>query len=279
MKLLKVFLTIVISFWFVQANAQIFGNDPEINIDGLQPESVWQIAEMAMNDNQIPIGQLNMKEGVLLSNWFEWKSIAVQNHAHLYFKYEAPTLTVKIADRQYKSSEGWSESVGNLSKKNYKKYVQAVANRITEISKDEALVKEAVRNSKLILAFSPVFTVEGLDFKLMKASKDGNQHLTLEFSVNNTTPEEANVRIPFHGYKEMVNHKTTGGRGNVKWPPKDGWGTVIQAGESRTLICEYPNWEMSTLPQFDIRVQSNSGKAHRLSMYSIPLPYTYQEED
>jgi hypothetical protein len=182
-------------------------------------------------------------------------------------------MTLKIADRQYQSSEGWSEAIGNLSKRKYKEYVQNVADRIEEIKNDPELTKSAIKNSKLILAFNPVFTVEGLDFKLMKTNKDENQHLSLEFAVHNTTPEEAKVRIPLHGFKEEVNPKITGTRGNVEWIPKAGLEAAIQPDETRSLICEIDNWEMSTLPEFDIRVIRNSGEVHRMSMFSIPLSY------
>lgn len=263
----------------VQTNAQIFGNDPAIEIDGLPPESAWQIAEMAMKDNSINIEKFALKEGVLISDWIEWTAIAIKNHAHLYLKYEPPVMTLRISDRQYRSSEGWSEAIGNLSKKKYREYVQNVADRIEEIKDDTELTKSAIKNSKLILAFNPVFTVEGLEFKLMKTSKNENQHLSLEFAVHNTTPEEAKVRIPLHGFKDEVNPKITGSRGDVEWIPRAGLEAAIQPDETRSLICEIDNWEMSTLPEFDIRVIRNSGELHKISMFSIPLSYVYTESD
>lgn len=279
MKNIKYFFIVLFALLNLQLKAQIFGNDPEIKIEGLQPESAWQIAEMAMKDNSIKLEKFSLKEGVLISDWIEWTSIAIQNHAHLYLKYEAPVMTLKIADRQYKSADGWSEAVGNLSKKKYKAYVQNVADRITEINKDPNLTDQAIKNSKLILAFNPAFTVEDLEFKLIKTSKDENQHLSLEFAVHNTAPEEAKVRIPLHGFKDEVNPKITGKRGKAEWIPKAGLEAAIQPDETRSLICEIDNWEMSTLPEFDIRVIRNSGEVHRKSMYSIPLSYAYAEEN
>jgi hypothetical protein len=264
--------------------AQIFGNDPEIKIDGLVQESVWQIAEMAMNDNSIPIGQLNIAEGVLMSDWIEWTAIAIKNHARLYFKYESSTLILKIADRQYQSEKSWAEAVGNLSKKNYKLYVQDVADRITAISKDEALIKQAVKTSKLIPALNAVFTVEGVVFKLMKTSKDENQHPSLEFTVQNKTPKEIKVDIPLTGYHKTVSKKT-GDRGSVKWsrPAEMGRNAVIQPDETLSLTCYYENiWELNTLPQFDLRVICNDAGTKGLNImnvYSIPFPYAYQEGD
>ena len=271
--LLGAFLIIITG----HTNAQIFGNDPEIQIEGLQPESAWQIAEMAMKDNSINPGKFAIKEGVLISDWIEWTAIAIQNHAHLYLKYEAPVMTLKISDRQYQSSEGWSEAIGNLSKKKYKEYVQDVAVRIEEIKNDPELTKSAIINSKLILAFNPVFTVEGLDFTLMKTYKDENQHLSLEFAVHNTNSGEAKVRIPLHGFKDEVNPNITGSRGKAEWIPKAGLEAVIQPDEIRSLICEIDNWEMSILPEFDIRVVRNSGELHKISMSSIPLSYVSTE--
>lgn len=266
-----------------QTNAQIFGNDPEIKIEGLQPESAWQIAEMAMKDNSINPEKFAIKEGVLISDWIEWTAIAIQNHAHLYLKYDAPVMTLKISDRQYQSSEGWSEAIGNLSKKKYKEYVQNVADRIEEIKNDPELTKSAIKNSKLILAFNPVFTVEGLDFTLMKTSKDENQHLLLEFAVHNKNQKEVKVDIPMVEFQQKV-EKVTGASGKIKWSPSGSSRyEVIQPNETLSLVCEYPdNWEMSIVPQFDLRVicnEAGSSGLHIMPIYSITFPYTYQEGD
>lgn len=273
----------VLILWSISATAQIFGNDPEIKIDGIAPESAFQIAEMAMNENSIPLGKFNYAEGVLMSDWIEWTAIAIKNHAHLYLHYENPVLTVKIADREYASNEGWSEAIGNLSKKKYKEYVQNVADRITEISKDAELTKKAVKTSKLIPAFDPVFTVEGLVFKLMKTNKDENQHLLLEFTVHNGNQNEVNVDIPMVEFQQKV-EKVTGASGKITWSPSgSGRREVIQPNETLSLTCEYTkNWEMSTVPQFDVRVICNGGGSadlHTMPIYSVPFPYTYQEGD
>lgn len=283
MKKLILLTTLIITVYCFSTNAQIFGNDPEIKINDLAPESVWQIAEMAMNDNSIPLGAFSLKEGILMSDWIEWTAIAIKNHAHLYLKYESPVLILKIADREYASSEGWSEAIGNLSKKKYKEYVQSVADRITEISKDADLTKKAVKTSKLIPAFDPVFTVEGLVFKLMKTSKDENQHLLLEFTVHNGNQNEVNVDIPMVEFQQKV-EKVTGASGNIKWLPSgSGRREVIQPAQTLSLTCEYTkNWEMSTVPQFDVRVICNGGGSadlHTMPIYSVPFPYAYQEGD
>jgi len=283
MKYTSLLLIVLFAFPVFKSNAQIFGNDPEIRIDGLQPESVWQIAEMAMNDNSIPLGRFNQEKGILMSDWIEWTAIAIKNHAHIYLKYESPALIVKIADRQYASSEGWSEAIGNLSKKNYKEYVQNVADRITEISKDADLTKKAVKSSKLIPAFNPVFTVEGLVFKLMKTTKDESKHLLLEFTVHNETQKGIKVDIPMIEFQQKV-EKVTGASGNIKWSPTgSGRYAEIQPDETLSLTCEYAaNWELNTIPQFDVRVICNeAGTAglHIMPIYSITFPYTYQEGD
>lgn len=283
MKHSLILIIALFSFSFFETNAQIFGNDPEIKIDNIATESVWQIVEMTMTENSIPIGKLNLAEGVLISDWIEWTAIAIKNHARLYFKYENPTLILKIADRQYQSDKGWAEAVGNLSKKNYKQYVQDVADRITAISKDEALTRNAVQTSKLILAFNPVIKVEGLTFKLMKTGKDENQHLALEFTVYNETQKEIKVDIPMVEFQKSVS-KNTGAQGNVKWSPSgSGRYEVIQPNETLSLNCEYNSkWELNTVPQFDLRVICNeTGTAglHIMPVYSVPFPFTYTEGD
>jgi len=46
--------------------AQIFGNDPEIEIDGLSQENVWQVIEMALVENNFGTGKFDPAEGYLV---------------------------------------------------------------------------------------------------------------------------------------------------------------------------------------------------------------------
>ncbi len=265
--------------------AQVFGNDEPIQLENLQPESEWQIIEQALLENNFKVASFKSIEGQLMSDWITWTSMMIKNRARLNFTKEGATITLRIADRSYNTKNTWSEAIGNLSKKKYQEYVETVANRINEINNNPALKLEAIKASKLIPAFNAVFAVDELVFKLMKTSKDENQHLTLEYTVHNKAQKEVKVDIPLIGFKKTVNSKVTGARGNVIWsrPAEMGRNAVIHPDETLSLTFENPDkWELNTLPQFDIRVICNGSGTNgmrTMSIYSIPIPYVYQEGD
>ena len=268
-----------------QGKAQIFGNDPEIKIDGLKPESVWQIAEMAMNENEIPVGKLNLAENVLLSDWIEWTAIAIQNHARLYFKYEEPALVLKIADRQYKSQDGWSEAVGNLSKKNYKKYVQDVADRILEINKDENLIRQAVKSSKLIPAFNAVNVVGNLEWKLVSLTQNELQRPDFVFDITNKGNQLIKVRVYTSDFQAINGVGTA--RSGVKWEKPDAEdfkNTSIGPGETvKGLFSVGQGYRLESSQGYILLLKYAENGDYKnqkeFKIYNIPMPYQYKQGD
>jgi hypothetical protein len=264
-------------------SAQKFSNDKPITIDNMAPGSVWQIAEMAMNENQIKPGKLNMAENTLQSDWIEWTAIAIQNHARLYLIFEDPILTVKIADREYMTKQGWSEAVGNLSKKNYADYVQSVADRIKEINASKELTTEAVRTSKLIHAFFAVNKEGGLVFTLMKANKPEDNRPELEFTVTNTSSSAVNTII------KGIPFATTGtAAGKFSWskPEAEKNTALIQPGETQTLTVKLApgyNWsKYDSIEELSINFETGTAtiEKHKLTIYNIPLKdFVYHPEE
>lgn len=284
MKLIKLFTLLSATLIAWQLNAQIFGNDPAIEVDGLESQSVWQIAEMAMNDNEIPVGQLNMAEEVLLSDWIEWKTITIQNHARLYFKFEAPVLTVKIADRQYKSEEGWSEAVGNLSKKNYKKYVQSVADRIEQINQDEALTRQAVKTSKLIPAFNAINKVGDAEIKVLSSEQTENNRPKFHLLVTNTGKKALKLTM-FDGDFHSMDGKSTA-RSRIHWETPDASdqrSTVIMPGKTTNLDVEIgAGYHLETAQGFAMTTKwklNDADDYSHMKIYNIPIPYKYKDGD
>lgn len=270
--------------WSVSAGAQIFGNDPEIKIDGMAPESVWQIAEMAMNENDIAPGKFDPGAGVLMSDWIQWTAIAIKNHAHLYLKYESPALIVKIADREYASNEGWSEAVGNLSKKNYKKYVQNVADRIEEIKNDPALIKKAVKTSKLIPAFNAVHRVGDLEWKLLSLTSTDNNRPEFVFEITNKGKNPVKIRMYTSDFQQINGTGTA--RCGVKWekPAEDYKYALIEPGTSnKGFFSVGAGYHLQTTSGHYLHMKyaenDNSKNQNEFLVYSIPMPYVYQVGD
>jgi hypothetical protein len=286
---MKYYKTIIFASIFIllisPATAQKFSNDNPITIENLSAEKIWQIVEMAMNENNIPVGKFNMEQGVLMSDWIEWSAIAIQNHAHLYYKYDSPNLVLKIADREYKSDKGWSEAIGSLSKKKYAEYMQVVADRIIEINKDEALTRQAVKTSKLIPAFNPVNTVGEVVLTLKETSYTELRPL-LKFDVQNKASHAVTVDIPITNLYASV----TGGAnsyGGHKWSRPDEKmprQAVIQPGEILPLIVEYDyKWKSPIIQRLELKIICKSAadeKTQILKIFQIPLEnYIFNPED
>ena len=281
---MKNILIIVILLTTHFTMAQVFGNDEPIKLENLQPESEWQIIEHSLLENNFKVASFKPEEGQLMSDWITWTSMMIKNRARLNFTKVGATITLRIADRSYNTKKGWSEAIGNLSKKKYQEYVESIANRINEINNNPDLKLTSVKSSKLIPAFNAVFMADELDFKLMKTSKDENQHLTLEYTVHNKSQKEVKVDIPIHAYRRSV-VKGGGSGGSVKWsrPAEMVRNAVIQPDETLSLTFQYRyNWELNTVPRFDMRVICSGASVknmHNMSIYSIPIPYVYQEGD
>lgn len=286
---MKYFITLIFASIFIllisHAAAQKFSNDDPITIENISAEKVWQIVEMALNENNIPVGKLNMENGVLMSDWIEWNAIAIQNHARLYLKYETPSLVLKMADREYKSDKGWSEAIGNLSKKKYAEYIQAVADRITEIDKDEALTRQAVKTSKLIPAFNPVNTVGEVVLTLKETSYTELRPL-LKFDVQNKASHAVTVDFPVinlyaavaGGPNSYGGHKWS--RPDEKMPRQ----AVMQPEETLTLTVEYGyKWKSPIIQRLELKIICKSvadEKTQIIKIFQIPLEnYVFNPED
>ena len=100
METLKHIFIVVIMLGIVgTADAQIYGNDPEIEVDGLSQENVWQVIEMALVDISFNTGKFNPAEGYLYSDWFQWTSIAITNHARTYYTFDGTTMIIHVVEK------------------------------------------------------------------------------------------------------------------------------------------------------------------------------------
>lgn len=286
MKTLKHIFIVVIMLGIVgTANAQIYGNDPEIEVEGLSQENVWQVIEMALLDNSFSTGKFNPAEGYLYSDWFQWTSIAITNHARTYYTFDGTTMIIHVVDRAYKSDDGWSEAIGNLSKKNYKKYVQIVADRINAIKADDALVHKAIKNSKLIPAFNAINMTGDIEFKLLETAQTEQSRPVLKYQVSNKGSKKVTLTSQGGEFENLSGVGTARIRWNWEKAMEDNQKqTVLGPGES--MIAESNVGQGYSLESaigyvMSARFKYDDGQEKRvdLKIYSIPIPYTYQEGD
>ncbi|MBN1199708.1 MAG: hypothetical protein JXA23_10180 [Bacteroidales bacterium] len=268
-----------------QANSQVFGNDPEIQIDQLLPENVWQIAEMALTEKGFGTGKFDPSTGSLYSDWIDWTAVTVSNRARLFFTYDGSTLVLRIVDRQYKSNEGWSEAIGNLSKKKYIEYVQSVADRINLIKNDPQEIRQAIKSSKLLPAFIAVNMMDNTKWKLLEVIPGEQDRPTLYFEVTNTGSTE--VTLAFMGGEFEKIGATGTARIHAFWEPNTGEATTrpsLKPGETiRIKLVVGQGYKLKTgigyVMQCRFEYVEGQSKRETLKIYNIPVPYTYQEGD
>ncbi len=265
-------------------NAQIFGNDPEIIINNIATDNVWQITEMALDENQFSVGNFKPEEGLLNSNWITWKSIMINNRAVLHFSYIDNTLTMRIANRSYKTDKGWDEAIGKLSKKKYRIYVQAVADKIIEINNDPDLIRKAVKISKLIPAFNPIQTIEPVEWKLIAVTNETGNSPKFVFEVTNNSADKLYVRPQWGSLLPSIQSDDITHRVIPDWGITGRDAPLIFPGKTSKVTMKMMRdntWEMNTVPKFWMKIQHNSdsGNIKLLEIYSVPIPYKYQESD
>lgn len=281
----KLIMTLAAIMILLPAQAQIFGNDPKIEIEGLSGDNAWQVIEMALLDNGFAPGEFNPGEGHLFSDWIQWTSIAISNRTRLYFTYAGGKTVLSIVDRGYKSDEGWSEAVGNLSKKNYKKFAQSVADRIQEIRDDDALVIKAIKDSKLIPAFKAVNMMGNVEWKLMSAQQTENERPELLFEVTNKGSKPVKLTSFGGEFEKMAGIGTA--RFGVKWEKslEDNYKqTILKPGETiKAMVSVGAGYRLKTAIGYVMRIgmQYDDGNTEKMDVkvYNVPLPYTYKEGD
>lgn len=288
MKTFKFIFPVLLLFFAQPGTAQIFGKDPEIKIDGLSQDNAFQVAEKALINTGFSVGKFDTEKGYLLSDWINWTTVAIKNRATLYFKFNGTQLVLKVANRSYASKEGWSESVGKLSKKKYKEYVLAVADEINSLKNDPEKIKEAVKTSKILPAFNAIQQLGDLKWKLLEAhqtERTGNLRPVLTFEVTNIGNQKIDISF-FGGEFEKISGVGTA-RTKIQWEkynPNRKTNTQFKAGEKMKVTLEVgQGYSLETglnyVLQLKFQVKDPSESIQFLKIYHIPIPYTYQEGD
>jgi len=248
------------------------------SVTGLEEGKQWQIIEKAIYDNGLEIGKFYEDEQVLYTNWVQWNAITIQNRGLIEIKLKGHDLTVSMVKRGYKTTDGWADAIGKLSKKNKKKFLLSLTDRITEINDSQDLSSNAVLKSKLFPAFNPINTVNGIKFTLNSVSQDlnsANKALTISFSVKNTSDIKVKMEVNLWGAKElflgvpvkMENYKLDGHAGGERFHKE------LMPNETASYFAHYKCSDIiNEIPKYNQSFRAN-GKRVDLSIYDIKLPY------
>lgn len=177
-----------------------------LTVENIKTSEAIQIIEAVAMDMNYPLDKFDKEHKVLVTKFIEWTSITVLNHAKLKFEASGDKVVITMIERQYESTEGWTNSLTNLSKKNIKKYLGGFADKMTQISASEDLKKKALENSILIKMFWPVIEKEDLVFTFVRAIKnmEGDKlyqpNTAVEIHITNTKETSVVLKSVIAGF-------------------------------------------------------------------------------
>jgi len=290
------FLTISISLNAQKPVAEIIPNIDE-------GEAI-QIVEAAAKQLNYNLDKYDSKNKILVTDFFEWTSIAITNHARLRFDVGEEQLVISMIERQYKSDEGWSDAPTNLSKKNYKKYVGNFVEKVKEIAYDDEKRHDAVFSSELIKPFCRTVVVDSVEWHFVKGEKNvpsgyketqqlDSENVVIEATITNNNKKPISIYIlsPMYNTVGSNGWTTIGSRAyinfdelSIKW--NRGVKTtevIMEPGESKHLfVCIQKTGNSDREFQFfyKIRFKQNIKKEgfdgfinKYVYNYNVPVPF------
>jgi hypothetical protein len=113
------------------------------------PEQIWPVVEAALSEANVSVENFNASSNLLQTSFFTYTSMLVKNRANYKITLKGSVVNIEFGDRQYLSSSGWVSNPVPATKAGKTKYIEPILKKIDAISKDPALLAEAVKNSKL----------------------------------------------------------------------------------------------------------------------------------
>lgn len=270
----KLIVILIVTFSF---SLHTFSQE-SVTVSDLANGKQWQIIEKAIYESGYKIGKFNPAENTILTNWIQWKVITIQNRGILKVELSGQDATISMIERSYKTSDDWDPAIGKLSKKNKKKYLQKLADKISEINASATLTTDAVENSILFPTFKSVTKVLGVEWKvdsIYQLTESPYKELMLCFTLTNTNSYPVALEVHLWGAKEyflgvhakMQNMIAIGEVGNVSYQPH------LNAGDKESTVFYYSSSDILTkIPKFRLGIYVNKESGH-LIIYDIKIPY------
>ncbi len=271
-----IFILISISVFSINGYSQ-----ESVTVTGLADGKQWQIIEKAIYESEYKIDKFNPAENTLLTNWIQWKALTIENRGIIKIELSGQDATISMVQRSYKTKDGWDDALGKLSKKNKKKYLEGLADKITEINASEEMTADAVLNSILFPTFKPTTTVLGVEWKLdsiyqYQDEKTSLKVIVMFFTLTNTNnyPVQMDVCLwhaKFEGIRDKLQNCKPDGIGK---PFGVRYSSHIGPGEKASgTFYYYTSTEIITkIPKYrqGHRVNEEGGD---LIIYDIKIPY------
>ena len=183
-------------------------------VEGIPTENAVEIIKDAAKELKFQILRQNTNLQTVETRFFEWTSLVITNRAKLFFEAKNDSVVITMIEHQYKSTEGWTDSPTNVSKKNHDKYLGAFAKKIKEIASkknstttnnvaaipsNKTEKNNTVKNAKGIYENFAFAKTEDPDMPIMAIHKNGN---ILGFQLNN------NQQVTGISFKKDINSES-----------------------------------------------------------------------
>ncbi len=253
-------------------------SEESVTVSGLANGKQWQIIEKAFYESGYKVGKFLPSENTLLTNWVQWKVITIENRGILKVELSGQDATISMIDRSYKTGDKWENAIGKLSKKNKKKYLQKLADKITEINASAEMTEDAVENSMLFPAFKSITKVLGVEWKvdsIYQKIDSPKKELMLCFTLTNTNSYPVTMEVNLWGAKEMFlgvqselkNYRDDGKTGYARFSPH------LNPGDKASGVFYYTSTAIiPKIPKYYLGHRVNNVRGE-LIIYDIQVPY------
>ncbi len=249
-----------------------------VTVNGLADGKQWQIIEKAFYENGYKVGKFMPEENTILTNWIEWNVLTIQNRGLIQVELSGQDVTISMIQRSFKTKDTWDPAIGKLSKKNKKKYLQKLADKIAEINASVDMTANAVENSILFPTFKSITKVNGVEWRLDSISQhtdSPNKELMLFVTLTNTNSYPVTMEVNLWGEKEIFlgvqaqlkNYKADGKIGGARFSPH------LNAGDSASGAFLYTSTaDISRIPKFNLAHRVNNERCI-VTIYDVAVPY------
>lgn len=268
----KLILLLIVTFSFC---LHTFSQE-SVTVSELSNGKQWQIIEKAFYDSGYKVGKFTPNENTILTNWVQWKVVTIQNRGILKVELSGQDATISMIERSYKTSDKWDASIGKLSKKNKKKYLQKLADKIIEINASAAMTEDAVENSILFPTFKSITKVLGVEWKvdsIYQNTESSKKQLILCFTLTNTNSYSVTLDVYLYAPDLMflgVQAKMEN-CGDYSFRP-----VINPGGKTSGNFCYFSSEIITKIPKYYIRHNVHNGVKNitgELIIYDIDVPY------
>ncbi|SNR61356.1 hypothetical protein [Lutibacter flavus] len=128
---------IALTLFFI--NKTLSQNTKSCTIENVSSEVVWDAVFDAFKELKLPRPLIATQQGTGETNYYNYKSLMIKNRLRFRINYRENKLIISIFKRQYYTKSGWTDNPLPMSKKQVKKILDPLKERITRLTKNKTV--------------------------------------------------------------------------------------------------------------------------------------------